>query len=149
AKKYDEAVALLVDLRDLAKRSKQEATFAERVRKMADRHSSKPTFMQRLRRAGLWGRLQQEPAEQALPDVCFLTFNQCPHLLVQPIGVELPRVEGVLQVQPLPRRVLDLCQRVAARRFGHEIEEPAERLQDATHLAALGRADGPEEPHVR
>jgi hypothetical protein len=53
AKKYDEAVALLVDLRDLAKRSKQEAAFAERVQKIADRHASKPTFVQRLRRAGL------------------------------------------------------------------------------------------------
>jgi hypothetical protein len=52
-KKYDEAVALLVDLRDLAKRSKQEAAFADRVRRMSERHASKLTFVQRLRRAGL------------------------------------------------------------------------------------------------
>jgi hypothetical protein len=52
-KKYDEAVALLVDLRDLAKRSKQEDEFVDRMLQLSERHASKRTFMERLRRAGL------------------------------------------------------------------------------------------------
>jgi hypothetical protein len=52
-KKYDEAVTLLADLRDLAKRSGREDSFVDRMRRLSERHASKRTFMDRLRKAGL------------------------------------------------------------------------------------------------
>ena len=43
ATSYDEAVSLLVDLRDLARRLGTEAAFKDRVRELRERHSNKPS----------------------------------------------------------------------------------------------------------
>lgn len=51
-KKYDEAVTLLSDLRDLARGDKTNA-FGSRIRQMQTQHQGKPTFIRRLRIAGL------------------------------------------------------------------------------------------------
>ena len=53
ATSYDEAVSLLVDLRDLARRSGTEVAFKDRVRDLRERHSSKPSFRKRLDDKGL------------------------------------------------------------------------------------------------
>jgi hypothetical protein len=45
---YDRAVALLVDLRELAQRSATQAAFEARVRDLRERHRSKPSLQQRL-----------------------------------------------------------------------------------------------------
>jgi hypothetical protein len=52
-KKYDHAVELLKDLRDLGERAGTGDEVAGRVRVVRERHRSKPTLMQRLDRAGL------------------------------------------------------------------------------------------------
>ncbi len=54
-KEYDEAVRLLVDLRDLAERSGQTAEAAQRFRELRDRHGGKPSLMKRLNQAKLPG----------------------------------------------------------------------------------------------
>jgi predicted nucleic acid-binding Zn-ribbon protein len=51
--KYDLAVGLLIDLRDLAARGKRDAVFQSAVRKLRDVHASKPSFLRRLSEAGL------------------------------------------------------------------------------------------------
>jgi hypothetical protein len=47
--KYEEAVNLLVDLRDLALRRKQEAAFQPALSKLRDAHAAKPSLLRRLR----------------------------------------------------------------------------------------------------
>ncbi|MGH6635791.1 MAG: hypothetical protein ACRED0_06520 [Gammaproteobacteria bacterium] len=51
-KRYDEAVGLLVDLRDLAAR-KDEADFRMRLEALRTEHARKPTLIDRLHKAGL------------------------------------------------------------------------------------------------
>jgi hypothetical protein len=51
-KNYDEALALLIDLRDLAARH-DDVEFRERVEALRDAHARKPTLIQRLDKAGL------------------------------------------------------------------------------------------------
>lgn len=51
--KYDEAVNLLLDLRELALRCEQEAAFQSACSKLRDAHASKPSFQRRLDEAGL------------------------------------------------------------------------------------------------
>ncbi len=53
--RYDEAVKLLVDLRDLGARSSRATEFEARVRRLEAEHCRKPSFIDRLRRAGLAG----------------------------------------------------------------------------------------------
>jgi predicted nucleic acid-binding Zn-ribbon protein len=51
--KYDLAVSLLVDLRDLAVRRKGEASFESAVNKLRQVHAAKPSFLRHLSEAGL------------------------------------------------------------------------------------------------
>ena len=55
AKEYDEAVRLLVDLRDLAARAGSSGEFAGRLSELRVRHAKKPAFIERLDRARLRG----------------------------------------------------------------------------------------------
>ena len=50
---YDEAVSLLVDLRDLSKKIKKEKIFKAKLRSIHAKHSRKPSFVKRLADAGL------------------------------------------------------------------------------------------------
>jgi hypothetical protein len=50
---YDQAVDLLVDLRDLAVRSSGEAEFETHLRQLRQRHAAKPSLRARLDKAGL------------------------------------------------------------------------------------------------
>ncbi len=50
---YDEAVRLLVKLRDLARHQGEEAAFQQRVNGIHERYSRRPGLLDRLRRAGL------------------------------------------------------------------------------------------------
>jgi hypothetical protein len=50
-KRYDEAVQLLVDLRDLAARDGREAQALGRIEAICGRHERKQTFVQRVRKA--------------------------------------------------------------------------------------------------
>jgi len=50
---YDEAVALLTDLRDLARRDGREAAFETRLAALRGAHGRKVTFIERLKKAGL------------------------------------------------------------------------------------------------
>jgi len=52
-KKYDEAVALLRDLRDLERRDGQTGEVEARLRQIHMQHQGKPTLVRRLRKAGL------------------------------------------------------------------------------------------------
>jgi len=52
-KKYDQAVALLADLRDLADRRKTSEAFRARLGQLIEPHRRKQTLLQRLERAGL------------------------------------------------------------------------------------------------
>jgi len=52
-KKYDEAVALLCDLRELAQRSGETRAFEIRLRSLRAQHEGKSTFTNRLRKVGL------------------------------------------------------------------------------------------------
>ena len=51
--RYDEAVKLLCDLRDLARRGGRASNIEERLLRLCEEHSRKPSFIERLRRAGL------------------------------------------------------------------------------------------------
>jgi hypothetical protein len=51
--RYDEAVKLLRDLRDLALRDGRGTEVEARLRRLCEEHSRKPCFIERLRRAGL------------------------------------------------------------------------------------------------
>ncbi len=53
AKPYDEAVALLVNLRDLAKYQRRLPAYESRLSTLAGRYAWRPALMERLRRAGL------------------------------------------------------------------------------------------------
>jgi len=50
-KRYDEAVALLVDLRDLGARDGRADEVRARIEEIRVRHEKKPTFLQRLAKA--------------------------------------------------------------------------------------------------
>jgi hypothetical protein len=50
---YDEAVSLLVDLRDLSNKIENEKTFKDKFQDIRAKHSRKPSFIQRLLKAGL------------------------------------------------------------------------------------------------
>ena len=52
-KSYDQAVALLVDLRDLAQRSGTQTAFAQRAGELRERHRAKPSLQQRLAKVRL------------------------------------------------------------------------------------------------
>ena len=52
---YDEAVKLLVDLRDLSKKINNETIFKEKLRSIYEKHSRKPSLVRRLKNAGLDG----------------------------------------------------------------------------------------------
>ncbi|NVM20148.1 MAG: hypothetical protein HWN68_00020 [Desulfobacterales bacterium] len=52
---YDEAVTLLVDLRDLSKKISKDKIFKERLRSIREKHSRKPSFVRRLKNVGLDG----------------------------------------------------------------------------------------------
>jgi hypothetical protein len=51
--KYDEAVEVLTDLRDVAARAGASAAFSTRLRTLRDKHASKRAFLQRLDKKGL------------------------------------------------------------------------------------------------
>jgi hypothetical protein len=51
--KYDLAVGLLLDLRDLAARRNEDTTFRAAVRRLREVHSAKPSFLRRISEAGL------------------------------------------------------------------------------------------------
>lgn len=52
---YDEAVKLLVDLRDLSKKINNEMIFEDKMRSIYEKHSRKPSLIRRLKDAGLDG----------------------------------------------------------------------------------------------
>jgi hypothetical protein len=52
---YDEAVKLLVDLRDLSKKINKESMFKDKMRSIYEKHSRKPSLVRRLKNAELDG----------------------------------------------------------------------------------------------
>jgi len=52
-KKYDEAVALLTDLRDVCARGGRQAETATRLARLREEHAKKPSLIERFRKAGL------------------------------------------------------------------------------------------------
>ncbi|MBW2663083.1 MAG: hypothetical protein JRD93_14085 [Deltaproteobacteria bacterium] len=52
---YDEAVKLLLDLRDLSKKINNETIFEDKMRSIYEKHSRKPSLIRRLKNAGLAG----------------------------------------------------------------------------------------------
>jgi hypothetical protein len=54
-KKYDEAVALLVDLRNLNKKTGTEKAFNRKFKTICEHHHRKLSFLNRLKKAGLRG----------------------------------------------------------------------------------------------
>ncbi len=55
--KYDEAVKLLVDLRDLNKKTGKEKAFNKKLKTICENHYRKMAFLNRLHKAGLRGSL--------------------------------------------------------------------------------------------
>jgi hypothetical protein len=55
AAKYDEAVELLVDLRDLYKKTRTEKAFKQKLKRICENHRRKVNFLNRLQKAGLRG----------------------------------------------------------------------------------------------
>jgi uncharacterized Zn finger protein len=53
--KYDEAVELLVDLRDLYKKTGTEKAFKQKLKTICETHHRKVSFLNRLQKAGLRG----------------------------------------------------------------------------------------------
>jgi len=53
--KYDEAVKLLVDLRDLHKKTGMEKAFKKKLKTICENHHRKVSFLNRLQKAGLGG----------------------------------------------------------------------------------------------
>jgi hypothetical protein len=51
--KYDEAVKLLVDLRDLNKKTGKEKAFKQKLKTICEKHRRKVSFLNRLQKAGL------------------------------------------------------------------------------------------------
>ena len=54
-KRYDEAVSLLQDLRDLAAMTDQDGAFATRMEALIRKHARKPSLLERFRKANLMG----------------------------------------------------------------------------------------------
>jgi hypothetical protein len=52
-KGYNQAIQLLIDLRDLAIRKKHEAVFQAKIENLRVKHAAKVSFLQRLERANL------------------------------------------------------------------------------------------------
>ncbi len=52
---YDEAVKLMVDLRDLNKKTGTEKAFKQKLKTTCENHHRKVSFMNRLQKAGLRG----------------------------------------------------------------------------------------------
>ena len=52
-KKYDEAVALLADLRHVCARGGREVEAATRLARLREEHAKKPSLIERFRKAGL------------------------------------------------------------------------------------------------
>jgi hypothetical protein len=50
---YERATKLLVDLRDLARRQRQQATFEARLDKIVTTYANRSALLRRLRKAGL------------------------------------------------------------------------------------------------
>ena len=50
---YDEAVSLLVDLRDISRKENKEENFEEKFRRVYEQHRRKSSLMRRLKKAGL------------------------------------------------------------------------------------------------
>lgn len=63
-KKYDEAVALLGDLRDVCAPSGRQVEAATRIARLREEHTKKPSLVERFRKAGLttWARPSARPA---------------------------------------------------------------------------------------
>jgi uncharacterized Zn finger protein len=59
-KRYDAAVALLRDLRELAVRTGRRDEADDRIRQLVERHAKKATLIDRLRAAGLIGAVAAE-----------------------------------------------------------------------------------------
>ena len=53
--KYDEAVKLLVHLRDVNKTAEKQSVFNAKLKKIREKHHRKPTFLDRLKRKRLTG----------------------------------------------------------------------------------------------
>jgi uncharacterized Zn finger protein len=53
--KYDEAVKMLVDLRDLNKKTGKEKAFNKKLKTICENHRRKSTFLNRLKKSGLRG----------------------------------------------------------------------------------------------
>jgi hypothetical protein len=53
ATKYDEAVKLLVDLRDLNKKTGKEKAFKQKLKTICEKHRRKVSFLNRLQKADL------------------------------------------------------------------------------------------------
>lgn len=53
SKKYDEAIVLLRDLRDVCTRAGRQAEAATRIARLREEHAKKPSFIERIRKAGL------------------------------------------------------------------------------------------------
>ena len=53
--KYDEAVKLLVDLRDLNKKTGKEKAFNRKYKTICENHHRKVSFLNRLQKTGLRG----------------------------------------------------------------------------------------------
>ena len=52
-KEYDQAVTLLIDLRDLDRREGRQAEFEQRAQRIRNSYPNRPALLQRLDRAGL------------------------------------------------------------------------------------------------
>jgi hypothetical protein len=52
-RKYDEAVSILQDLRDLAEKDQASSAFHQRMKSLSRDHANKPTLLRRIEKAGL------------------------------------------------------------------------------------------------
>jgi hypothetical protein len=52
-REYDQAVAILIDLRALGNRDRRAEAFAERLGQLRERHQRKPSLLERFDKAGL------------------------------------------------------------------------------------------------
>lgn len=55
ASRYDDAISLLQDLRDVAAMANQTAVFTERMETICREHARKPALLERFRKTGLSG----------------------------------------------------------------------------------------------
>jgi hypothetical protein len=56
--KYDEAVSILQDLRDLAEKDETTSAFSQRLKALWSEHAKKPSLLERLRKVKLMPQLQ-------------------------------------------------------------------------------------------